>query len=213
MGKTLLIPRLNGAFLNTARENWVDVVKEFGTKGELTPQRWEPYYNYAQEITTTFALAYYKTTLFVHFRVEEEELRATYKNHGEAVSQDSCVEIFVQGSSERYANFECNPNGALLANIGMDRHSRFPLDPLFFQQLAIFPQIISDYEWEVLLALPLHYSGLIAGLDTLEGTKLKGNLYKCGDLLKRPHYLAWADIATPTPDFHRPEYFVDLVFL
>jgi len=213
MKKTLLIPQLSGAFLKGDRRNWVDVVKEFGTKGELTPQRWEPYYTNAQEITTSFALAYFESTLFVYFRVEEEEIRAQYREHGDPVSQDSCVEIFIQGSDARYVNFETNPNGALLANIGFSRYGRLAINPSFFEELTIFPKIINEYEWETLLILPLHHTPLIGEATTLEGMQLKGNLFKCGDLLKKPHYLAWSDVETPTPDFHQSEYFKELLFL
>ena len=213
MEKALPIPSLNGAYLKTDLANWVDVVKEFGVKGELLPQRWEPYYTHGQEITTTFALAYFKSHLFAYFRVEEEEIRAQHKRHGDAVYEDSCVELFIQGGDGRYVNFETNPNGALLANIGLERHGRTELDSRFFDELTIFPKMINEFEWETLLLLPLHHTPLLGGADTLEGMKLKGNLYKCGDLLKKPHYLAWADIETPTPDFHRPEYFKDLHFL
>ncbi len=213
MEKALLIPALNGAYLKTTQENWVDVVKEFGVKGELTPQRWEPYYTYGQEISTTFSLAYFESHLFVYFRVEEDEIRAQHKNHGDAVYEDSCVEIFIQGGDGRYINFETNPNGALLANIGFNRHGRVELNPLFFDELVIFPKIINEFEWETLLILPLHQTPILKEATTLEGLKLRGNLYKCGDLLEKPHYLAWAEVETPDPDFHRPEYFKDFLFL
>ena len=38
------------------------------------------------------------------------------------------------------------------------------------------------------------------------------NLYKCGDSLARPHYLSWQPVATPHPDFHRPEFFKPVLF-
>ena len=42
--------------------------------------------------------------------------------------------------------------------------------------------------------------------------KLRGNIYKCGDRTAHPHYLSWAPIGTPSPDFHRPEYFGEVLF-
>lgn len=30
-----------------------------------------------------------------------------------------------------------------------------------------------------------------------------GNFYKCGDQTPTPHFLAWAPLSSPTPDFHR----------
>ena len=49
----------------------------------------------------------------------------------------------------------------------------------------------------------------------IEGNVLdfKGNFYKCGDETKTPHYGSWNPIENPTPDFHRPEGFGELVIL
>jgi hypothetical protein len=46
-----------------------------------------------------------------------------------------------------------------------------------------------------------------------EGTPntLRANLYKCGDLLRTPHYLSWSPIEAAKPDFHRPEQFGTLI--
>ncbi|MBR3471266.1 MAG: hypothetical protein IKH22_01600, partial [Prevotella sp.] len=37
-------------------------------------------------------------------------------------------------------------------------------------------------------------------------------VYKCGDCLSVPHYLSLFPITTERPDFHRPEFFQDIVF-
>ena len=41
---------------------------------------------------------------------------------------------------------------------------------------------------------------------------MKGNFYKCGDHLSVPHFLSFAPIGVPKPDFHRPEFFCTLEF-
>ena len=41
--------------------------------------------------------------------------------------------------------------------------------------------------------------------------KLLGNFYKCGDATLLPHYLSWSQIDTEQPDFHRPEFFGELL--
>ena len=33
--------------------------------------------------------------------------------------------------------------------------------------------------------------------------KIRANFYKCGDKTAHPHYVSWAPINTPQPDFHR----------
>ena len=40
----------------------------------------------------------------------------------------------------------------------------------------------------------------------------KGNFYKCGDMLSKPHFLSWNPIDTPSPDFHVPASFGLLTF-
>jgi hypothetical protein len=44
-------------------------------------------------------------------------------------------------------------------------------------------------------------------MRTFEGVTLRGNLYKCADKSKTPHYLSAFPIETEKPDFHRPEFF------
>ena len=36
---------------------------------------------------------------------------------------------------------------------------------------------------------------------------MKGNVYKCGDMLPHPHFLSFFPIHLPKPDFHRPDFF------
>ena len=40
---------------------------------------------------------------------------------------------------------------------------------------------------------------------------LRANFYKCGDKTAHPHYLSWSPIHTEKPDFHRPEFFGELI--
>lgn len=40
---------------------------------------------------------------------------------------------------------------------------------------------------------------------------ISGNLYKCASCAEIPNYLSAFPIETPTPDFHRPEYFRPLI--
>ncbi len=63
--------------------------------------------------------------------------------------------------------------------------------------------------WELRLDIPAS----VFGLPAFPGLEARGNFYKCGDLLPEPHFLSWAPIATPRPDFHRPEFFDKMVFL
>ena len=54
----------------------------------------------------------------------------------------------------------------------------------------------------------------IYGIDgaAISGKKLRANFYKCGDRMPVKHYVTWNPIGWPQPDYHRPEYFGELVF-
>jgi hypothetical protein len=61
------------------------------------------------------------------------------------------------------------------------------------------------------LAIPLsiftHHPNL-----SLKGKTCNANFYKCGDKLAEPHFIAWSNIDTPKPDFHRPDFFGQVFF-
>ena len=57
--------------------------------------------------------------------------------------------------------------------------------------------------WGMTIVIPPE----IFGLDSFQGVTLEGNLYKCADKAKTPHYLSAFPINTEKPDFHRPEFF------
>ena len=44
------------------------------------------------------------------------------------------------------------------------------------------------------------------------GDRWRGNLYKCADHTSHPHWLTWAPINRPRPDFHVPDQFGILTF-
>ncbi len=51
------------------------------------------------------------------------------------------------------------------------------------------------------------------GIEYRHGTPvvMAGNLNKCASATSAPHYLSWNPIDTPTPDFHRPEFFGKII--
>lgn len=213
MEKTLYIPEILEARLESDQQARSKMVREWGVQGTLTPQKWEPYYTNCQNVSVQFSLGYANTTLYAYFKVNEPEIRAEHKKHNEAICEDSCTELFIQGTDGRYCNFEANPNCALLACMGEARQNRTSLSASFFYELQIFTTKHGTKEWEILMSLPLDQTDLIDPNSNLTGQTLRGNLYKCGDKLQKPHYLAWSDVLTEKPDFHRPEFFGKFVFV
>ena len=146
--------------------------------------------------------------IWLHFVVKNDFVRAFCRNDQEPVWQDSCVEFFVQHGDE-YRNFEFNSLGVCLSATGQDRHARTPLEEANLKQILRWPSVTIDSlpqsnqlsDWSLTVAIPLR----LIGLKT--ENVFKANFYKCGDETTIPHYLSWAAIQTPAPDFHRPEFF------
>ena len=151
------------------------------------------------------------TFLQVEFFVEEplDCFRAEVMEDGGHSWEDSCVEIFIENPADHseYFNFETTSRGFILAAHGPDRENRTQLDSARLSQIERTKQlasVIGDFiSWSVSLRIPAS----LFGLHTFEGVQLRGNLYKCADKAKTPHYLSAFPIETEKPDFHRPDFF------
>ena len=66
--------------------------------------------------------------------------------------------------------------------------------------------------WLVEYRVPLVLFRKLYGQDVRAGHRAAANFYKCGDETPVPHYGAWSPVGTAAPDFHRPEFFGELVF-
>ena len=150
--------------------------------------------------------------LVVDFRVSGLDLLVRNLEDGGHVWEDSCCEIFLQlpGSSE-YFNFEVNAAGVMVAASGAGRAGRVPLPAEDISSIIRLAEVDGRREfagglhnWRVTLIIPFS----IMGIDPENlPAELLGNIYKCGDCTAHPHYLSWNPVGTPSPDYHRPEFF------
>lgn len=157
--------------------------------------------------------------LYVRFRVGEKRVPARYTKFQDPVYKDSCVEFFIDAAPAKelgYVNFEMNAAGALLAAFGPDRAHRRSLWP---EDLAGMGLIVGEElwpgvgaAWHVEYKLPLELFRKLYGEELRSGHRAAANFYKCGDETELPHYGAWSPVGTPEPDFHRPEFFGEIVF-
>lgn len=176
---------------------------------------WPDQFAHAPE--TRFHIARSKDTLWIHFMVTDEKVRAvTLIDQGE-VWKDSCVEFFVKLPHQQgYANFEFNCLGVCLASRRTARNEN--IQPLSEQEMNSisrystlkFEPIVTESvnAWELTVSIPLN---IISPVKFMAGDTLQANFYKCGDETFIPHYLSWNRIDSQQPDFHRPEYFGNLV--
>jgi hypothetical protein len=204
---------LHVPFLPSFTPDWHHFVPHFIL--EQTP--WPNQFPYKPRVEV--AIAHDNRHVFLHFRVQEASIRAhTAALNGE-VWKDSCVEFFVAPMGDHhYYNFEFNCIGAIRLSSGKQRQGRVAAPLNILQQIGVttslgktvFEEKSGGFDWELSAFIPVSafFEHPIAHLSTCQP---KANFYKCGDDLSVPHYLAWQPIDTPQPDFHRPEFFGQLL--
>ena len=150
--------------------------------------------------------------LYVRLRALEKHIRAEYTVPLSPVHQDSCLEFFfMPEGAGRYFNFEINPNGCLHIGFGIGRQNRAVLSPAGPDNpFDIRTERIPD-GWAAEYRIPLSFLRLFQPGFAFAG-KFRANVYKCGDLTEREHYLAWNPVTSAAPDFHRPQDFGVMVF-
>ena len=145
--------------------------------------------------------------LYIHLRAEENAIRAEHTKPMSPVCEDSCLEFFfMMPEDECYFNFEINPNGCLRAEIGRDRTDRIMLVAPFAESLFDIHTGMTSDGWEVFYQIPLSFLRIFRPEFKFSGS-IRANVYKCGDLTVKPHYLAWSPIHSEQPDFHQPAFF------
>lgn len=173
-------------------------------------------YNYKPNVK--FAITHSNDCLFLKFYVSEKAIRAVYCNTNDPVHKDSCVEFFVAFNNDKnYYNLEFNCIGTCHAGYGADRHERESLPEEVLSNIkskAVIKQANKtdqNINWELTLIIPIEVF-CKHSLTNFHGVKGKANFFKCGDDLPVPHYLAWNDIKSKTPNFHLSEYFGKMEF-
>ena len=158
---------------------------------------------------TTAKAVHCECGITVLLESNEWPLRVTHYVYGSEVCEDSCMEFFFipNTTDHRYLNFEVNPAGNTHVRIGESRHGRVPFDA--FDMGARVETNITPYKgWRVKIFVPYTM------LDELYGkhdSTMRANFYKCGDLTERKHYSTWNPIEVDAPDYHRPEWFGELI--
>ncbi len=148
----------------------------------------------------------------------EENVRCECKRRDDAVYTDSCLEFFIMPfeNDKRYLNFEVNPNGVYLSQIGACRSDRVFIKELTKTEPAVYPIKIEEggkLAWGYELIIPEKLISELYKTDySVSETEMRANFYKCGDMTDRPHYGSHFPVRTDSPDFHRPEFFGTIIF-
>lgn len=146
---------------------------------------------------------------------EEANPKAVHTGFFSDVYKDSCLELFAQwdDTSDRYINIEMNSIGASLIAIGADRNARTPINQIIKTPFPVTAEK-KENEWSVTVHIPEKDLETIYGMSSekfVPGYTIRGNFYKCGDETEIEHYVMWNPVETPKPDYHRPEYFANMV--
>lgn len=212
---TLTIPFLEGITPHTTAEELLAAMAPLAAT-ELREVPWGEAYPYRPLVHVKIAHA--TMGILLYYEVQEKHVEAVYKQTNDPVYKDSCVEFFLSVDGSNYYNLEFNCIGTALIGYGPARRSgrrRLPNETI--EQVKAYSSISpeklenGDTEWRLMLTIP--YTVFEAdAIKSLAGMRCRGNFYKCGDDLPEPHYVAWSPIDNPTPDFHLPQYFGELVF-
>ncbi len=174
---------------------------------------------------TRVKLACDDEALYVIFRVKDRFVLGRRTAYQQDVYRDSCVEFFFRpnnDSSENYFNLETNCCGAaLFAFQEGPRRGEIRIPAGAFEKVALAhtlngpvqDEISEPVTWSVEYRLPLDLLSSYCRVDPpAPGVTWKGNFYKIADETSHPHYLTWAPVDRPRPDFHQPRFFGTLEF-
>ncbi len=215
--KQLKIPYIQSLNDVTELENAAIILDEKGTVDKIEILNWKEKFPYKP--ITYFIIARSSDSLFIKYSVKGSMLRAIYSNDQESVNEDSCVEFFVKTpDNEKYMNFEFNCIGTCKVSRRISRNeSVIPFSKEELSQIKRYPslgrrafkEMEGMFEWDLTVKIPMR----IMGINPHKlPEKLLGNFYKCADGTDSPHYVSWSPINTERPDFHRPEFFGELIF-
>ena len=172
--------------------------------------------DYPYKPTVSFQIGHNATHVILHFAVEEEFIKAQYVRPNEAVWEDSCVEFFLSfDQGQTYYNMEFNVLGTGLIGYGpANKALRNRLSADLISSVQTLTTVVNaggKKNWNLIMLVPISIfkAQLNGGLAQV---KASANFYKCGDELPNPHFLSWKAIDHPTPNFHLPAYFGDLIF-
>lgn len=199
----MIVPRISCAIENDPKQkidhpNWVRV----------------------KDVRAYFDISHRGSTILLKFLVLEPQVRAVNTEYNSAVWEDSCVEFFISLEGDKnYYNFEINAIGTILGAYGPDRHQRDFLPPGILELIEVeaslgrkaFKNLEGSVQWELDIVLPVK-AFCYHSIYDIAGNSARGNFYKCGDKLDKPHFLSWNPVLSKEPDFHLPEFFAPLEF-
>jgi hypothetical protein len=208
--KTIHIPFLKAA--DGDRLEQYSSLMDYLPRDHVLANNWP---EYRTESSAVFKVAHNDAAILVKFYIRDDYFQAVERPVNSAVHKDNCVEFFVCfAPCGPYYNIEFNCLGVGKVAYGTSRVERSLLPEACVKQIGILSRVGTTrpvFDWEILLYIPVSIFGFDE-ITSLSGVRCEANFYVCGDERPEPHYLVWNPVASAEPDFHRPEYFGDIVF-
>ncbi len=172
---------------------------------------------------TLFTIYALEDGLHVLFNVKEQKPKCLCTENFQRVCEDSAVELFLAFPQTKlspdidyhptleqdlYFNFEFNSAGICYAKYAPTRKNRTPLTEAEIKKLDIKTKLYED-SWRLRFIVPRDLIKEKVGYDPFEPNCLFAlNAYKISEDPKIEHYVSLSEVKVPTPNFHRPDFFV-----
>lgn len=195
-----------------------DSLDKYGTRLLIDTINWESH-TYKPKVEV--ALLYSNHEIFLKYYISEEYFKAEKTETNQMVCEDSCVEFFVSPEDDGlYYNFEFNGIGTCLLGSGTGRDNSTRVDTEIVSRIRRVSSMGNkpvkssegEFEWTITIAVPFEVF-FKHKVSNLQGKRFRANFYKCGDMVKVPHYVTWNPVGTEKPDYHQPEHFGVLKFI
>ncbi len=197
--KTYTIKKINGPVTD---ESWT-----LANVAKVDYEPWKNNYRYPYHMEAR--LLYNDEAVFVQLQTDERPLTAVANTRNGDVFKDSCMEFFFSPDADdpHYFNFEINPLGTVLLYHCVNRNDRtVPADD---EKILNIKSVITPETWTLTYQIP--FSFILKYFEKIS-PKAHGNFYKCGDEAVVPHYATWSPVTCVEEDFHRSEFFGELIF-
>lgn len=215
--KSIEIPYLPELDNPGAQDEIIRLLDEKAPRDTVEAVNWADSYPYRP--LTVFMTAHSSTMLYIDFFVRCNYLRAENYENQSPVSDDSCVEFFVEPTGKLpYWNFEFNCIGTVNASHRSERKNPTRLTDEQLARIERYPscgtrpfrELEGLFTWNLLVGIPLDLLGVEYKGEPIE---MRGNFYKCASAASQPHFLSWNEIQTDKPDFHQPDFFGKITLL
>ena len=186
-----------------------------------------PWFKSGHKESTATRLLYDERAIYVQFLCYDKHIYADRTEINSSVCQDSCLEFFAQPIprvDQRYFNLEINYCGNFLLGWGKnikEISGNFVAAELSSKYLKIAAsepgptkqESPEDNGWSVAVNIPFELLSQLSDrqIKPTSGTVWRANFYRCGGRTNQ-QYACWNRVDTPSPDYHRPEFFGELVF-